>query len=264
MNYSRAAKLLIPLMVAFVLAFEAPGQNLIINPGFESAAPGFTTDYTLWNGSPGWGANFYYVTNNPRNAQSSWLSMGDHTTGAGRMLLVDGSATAGRVFWRQTVNVTTNTIYSFSAWASKFDSLSPPILFFTVNGVQQGTFFVLPQSPSGWQPYGVIWNSGTTNKALLELRLQSTVGFGNNLALDDVAFRRASDLPRPTQSIEPAALVRWTSHAGISYQVQWATDADTNTWLNLRSPVLSTGVSTSITDPVAGNRRRYYRILQLD
>lgn len=237
-------------------------QNLVTNPGFEAGNTGFTTDYTLWSGQPGWGVNLYYVTNNPHNASPFWTSTGDHTTGSGKMLIVDGSATAGRVFWRQTVSVATNTSYVFSAWALKFESQSPPILYFTVNGRQQGTFHVLPLTPSGWQGYGAVWNAGTTNTALLELRLQSTAGGGNNLAVDDIAFIPYTSAPLPAATVESAVQIAWPSDPGIPYQVQWRSALETNiTWLPLGGLVTGDGAVQYFCDPLGTNQGRFYRIV---
>jgi len=176
------------------------------------------------------------------------------------MLIVDGSTTAGRVFWRQTVSVATNTAYVFSAWALKFDSGSPPILYLTVNGTQLGTFHVLPLSPSGWQGYGGLWSSGTSNTALLELRLQSTLGAGNNLVVDDIALVPYTNAPAPAASIESAVQITWPSYPGVPYVVQWRSDVDTNTWLPLGGLVIGDGATLYTCDPLGTNSRRFYRV----
>jgi hypothetical protein len=251
-----------------LLLMHAHAQNLVTNSGFEAGNTGFASDYTLWPGpaiNPNWGQNQYYVTNNPHNAYSAWASSGDHTTGSGQMLIVDGSTTTGRAFWRQTVAVTTNTFYVFSAGALKFDSDSPPILYFTVNGTQQGTFYVLPLTPSGWQGYGVTWNSGASNTAVLELRLQSNkAGPGNNIAVDDIALIRSADIPATSAFIESAVQIGWASYPGSPYQVQWAPDVTTNTtWLNLGSSVLGTGTTNYLCDPIGGRARRFYQVIKV-
>src|SRR6266567_7643707 len=235
-------------------------QNLVTNPGFEVGNTGFTTDYTLWTGGIT-GQNLYAVTNSPQNVYAGWGSFGDHTTGSGKMLIVDGSTTTGRAFWRETVSVATNTFYLFSAWALKFDSDSPPILYFTVNGIQQGTFYVLPLMPSGWQGYGVTWSSGASNTAVLELRLQSNkAGPGNNIAIDDIALIPYADVPSPVASIQNAVEIGWTSYSGAPYQVFWRSEADTNTWLPLGGLVIGNGTTNYVCDPLATQTRRFYRI----
>ena len=77
------------------------------------------------------------------------------------MMILDGSTTARKVFWRQTIPVEPNQAYVISCWAAKFDRLNPPILCFTINGTQEGTYFVLPWEERGWQIYGIAWKSDT-------------------------------------------------------------------------------------------------------
>jgi hypothetical protein len=254
------------LLLVMTFISDTHAQNLVTNPGFEAGITGFVSDYALWPGpaiDPNWGANQYYVTNNPHNAGSFWASSGDHTTGSGMMMVVDGSTTTGRAFWRETVAVAPNTWYVFSTWALKFDSDSPPILFFTVNGTQQGTFFVLPLTPSGWQGYGVTWNSGATNTAVLELRLQSNkAGPGNNIAVDDIALIPYTNAPAPTATIESAIQIAWPSYPGVAYQVQWQSALDTNmTWLPLGGLVTGNGATQYFCDPLGTNARRFYRVV---
>lgn len=263
-------------IACLVFCCEPRAQNLVVNPGFESGLTGFTTDYTLWAGQPGWGPDLYYITNNPHkaytgNALGGWIDSGDHTTGSGRMLIVDGSNTAGKVFWRQTLTVEPNTTYVFSAWALKFDHTIPPILYFTVNGAMfnyngtiQGTFHVLPIAPSGWIGYGVTWHSGVATTALLELRLQSTLGPGNNLAVDDVSFVRAAEIPDTPSLIETAAQVSWKSHPGVAYQAYWASELEPQNWLPLGDPVLGNGLTNSISDPFQGRPRRFYKVQRVE
>lgn len=244
----------------------AHGQNLVANGDFERGNSGFTTAYTLWPVGSIPGAGQYYVTNNSQIFRT-WVSSGDHTSGNGNMLIVDGSTNAGAVLWRQTVTVETNTSYVFSTWGQQIEpaTISPPILYFTINGVQiGGAFYFLPVDPSGWSGYGVTWNSGVTNSALLELRLQSNKrGPGNNIALDDVSLVKSSDIAPAPMSIESAVQIGWTSYPGASYQVQWAASADTNAWFDLGLPVMGNGRMNVVCDPMGSASRRFYRILRL-
>ncbi|MCC6231133.1 MAG: hypothetical protein IT580_00710 [Verrucomicrobiales bacterium] len=252
------------ILALFATVIDADAQNLVTNPGFESGNKEFTTDYPLWNRNPNWGANQYVVTNNPHNTTGAWISAVDHTTGSGQMLIVDGSTSAGQVFWRQTVSVQANTTYVFSTWALKFESQSPPILYFSVNGKQQGTFYVLPVTPSGWQAFGVTWNSATSNTALLEMRLQSTAGVGNNIAVDDIAFIRSSDVPATQATAFTAVQIGWLSYPGSTYQVQWSPEVDTETWIDLGNRLVGNGVTNYVCDPLGAHTRRYYQVLRVD
>ena len=248
-------------------AYFTYGQNLVTNGNFEAGNSGFTTDYALWAGGPNIGGGQYFVTNNPHFI-SAWISSGDHTTGSGKMLIADGSTTAGAVLWRQTVAVETNKSYVFSTWGLQIEpaTISPPILYFAINGTQIGSaFYVLPRDPSGWQGYGVTWNSAATNSAALELRLQSNKGGpGNNIAVDDVSLIKSSDILPTQTSIESAVQIGWTSYPGASYQVQWSSSVDTNNWFNLGLPVVGNGSTNYVSDPLSSAPRRFYRVLRLE
>ena len=193
MNSPALARALISFL-SLMLISGACAQNLVTNPGFESGNTGFSTDYTLWTGG-GVGHDQYAVLNNPNLVDATWGAFGDHTTGSGLMLLVDGSTTAGKPFWRQTISVSPSTNYHFAVWTLKYEAQPPPILYLTINGVQQGTNYPVPVNPAGWQRYEATWNSGASNVALLELRFQTTHTFGNNLAFDDLYF---STTPPPS------------------------------------------------------------------
>ena len=136
----------------------------------------------------------------------------------------------------------------------------------TINGIQVGAaFYVLPRDPSGWQGFGVTWNSANSGTALLELRLQSNKGGpGNNICVDDISFIKSSEVPPTIASAESAVRICWTSYPGAFYQVQWASGLDTNTWLNLGLPVVGSGGTNYFPDPVGSTSRRLYRVVRVD
>jgi hypothetical protein len=262
---ARIAGSLFGLVLAWLTCVaDTHAQNLVLNPGFEAGNTGFTTDYTPWNGQQAWGAGLYFVTNSPNNAYSGLASVGDHTSGSGNMLIVDGSGTANSVFWRQSVAVSTNTAYVFSAWTLRVDPDFSPTQYFAINLTSQGPVFPLLVAPSGWQGNGVEWNSGTSTVAVLELRLQGGLSApDNNLAVDDIAFVKSSGLPPPRVAVTAAnraAQIGWLSYPGPSYQLQWAAELNTNTsWFDLGSPVVGTGTTNIVNDPMVDNHR-FYRV----
>jgi hypothetical protein len=239
------------------------GQNLVINPAFEDGNTGFTTDYVLWHGGT-WGAGAYYITNSPQNAFSAWSAAGDHTTGTGQMLIVDGSGTPDVVFWRQSVPVVTNANYLFSAWMLRFDSDFSPTQYFSINLSPQSPVFPLLTNQPGWQGHGIEWNSGTSTVAVLELRLQTGhLGAGNNLAVDDIAFLKTSDLPQLHLDIlatNGTAQISWFSYPGLTYKLQWKTNLNTSTWTDLGSPIEGNGTNIYFNDPISESKR-FYRVL---
>lgn len=79
------------------------GPNLIVNGDFEAGNTGFNTDYRF---SPGSIFDFheYAITTNPRLVPNQATAFGDHTSGSGLMMAVNGplSPTVLTV-WSQTV-----------------------------------------------------------------------------------------------------------------------------------------------------------------
>ena len=112
--------------------------SLIQNGDFEQGNVLFSTLYTLGTTSCG-GFGFldcegtYGVLNNPNLGHTNFAACGDHTSGGGNMMVVNGAASLQDV-WCQTINVTPGAMYNFSAWVASVNSSSPAILQFSING----------------------------------------------------------------------------------------------------------------------------------
>ena len=86
------------LMACLLLALGGRGQNLILNGDFETGNTNFSNDYTYSpdNMMP---ADTYCVTTQPSRVHGAWASFGDHTTGAGLMLVANGDWELTNVVW---------------------------------------------------------------------------------------------------------------------------------------------------------------------
>ena len=118
-------------IILFLFTNSLFSQNLIVNGGFESGGSGvgFVTNgagYTLLNapysGSTVTG-NYAFTTNPNLINTTSFIPSSDHTSGTGRMLIIDGNTTAGNPrFWKAGntgAGITTliiGTTYRFSYW----------------------------------------------------------------------------------------------------------------------------------------------------
>lgn len=168
--------------------------GLVTNGNFSSGNTGFTTSYALGTGGT-YGAlsneGTYSVTTNPSLAHTNFYSFGDHTTGTGSMLICNGSSIANTVVWSQTITVTPNTMYNFSAWmASVENTTSEAQLQFSINGNLIGPVVNAPLTGGTWLNFFVNWNSGTNTSAVIKIVDQSTETGGNDFALDDITFER--------------------------------------------------------------------------
>lgn len=162
-------------------------NNLIDNGDFESGNTGFTSDYIY---SPGdlVPEGVYDVIDNPQSDHPGFSPCNDHTSGSGNMMVVNGAGTPNQDVWCQTVSVTPNTPYVFSAWVATVVASSPALLQFNINGAPLGPIFNAPGSTCNWQNFFQIWNSGSNTSATICIVNQNTALGGNDFALDDIFF----------------------------------------------------------------------------
>jgi len=157
-------------------------QNLIINGDFENGDVGFTTDYVTGNANVG----NYLISDTPQNYFNLFSDCGDHTSGSGNMMIVDGADILNQNIWCQTIPISINTDYYFSLWATMVGGTSPPFLFFTANGNSIGDTTSIPLDNCLWTEITTIWNSGAETAVEFCILNNNTSPFGNDFAIDDV------------------------------------------------------------------------------
>jgi hypothetical protein len=166
---------------------QPAGPNLIVNGDFEAGNTGFSSDYTYSPGNIG-PQGVYDVLSDPSSAHPLATSYGDHTSGSGLMMAVNGATTAGLAVWSQSVAVTTNTDYAFSAWVASWWHDSPAELQFLINGNPVGIFNA-SSTTGDWQEFSTTWNSGSDTTATVEIVDLNTDSGGNDFTLDDLSLR---------------------------------------------------------------------------
>ena len=181
-----------PLLTAttsgwYYLTANSGSGNLVANGDFSAGNTGFTTNYIIeaygTTSTPG----YYAVNANPNLYDASWPVMGDHTTGTGNMLIVDGAYSSSEDFWCETTPVVPNTNYIFTVWTALFHVPQPTIQI-TINGVNISTF-TTSATAAMWQQYQIIWNSNTATSASICMSDLNTTAFGNDFAIDDISFQ---------------------------------------------------------------------------
>lgn len=170
------------------------GSDIINNGDFENGNTGFNSDYTVGTGGA-WGQlsnpGTYAINVNPNNTHNNFSSCGDHTSGNGNMMIVNGANTAGSSVWCQTVNVQPNTDYQFSTWAmSVVNGANVAQLQFSINGSTLGTVFSPSSTSCIWSEFAETWNSGANTTAQICIVNQNTAGGGNDFAIDDISFNQ--------------------------------------------------------------------------
>ncbi|MBO9576251.1 MAG: PEPxxWA-CTERM sorting domain-containing protein [Sphingobium sp.] len=182
------------LMAAAALTSGASAANLVTNGDFEAGNSDFTSDYAY---TPA--ANFtegqYTVRTNPFPWNPNFVSAADHTSGAGNMLVVNGSPTAGDIVWESgLIALTPGQNYFFEAFVMNVccggGPINPPILTFSVilDGgppMDLNTAFT-PNVNGVWTGISNSFNSGAATTARLFLINANTIRSGNDFAIDDI------------------------------------------------------------------------------
>lgn len=204
------------VLFIFLVSFAGFSQNLLSNGNFESGGNGvgFNINSCCYNQiNPPFSGNTapgnYAVTNNPQPMNTAnFLSFGDHTTGTGNMLVVDGTNTGGQQrFWRAgntgggVCGLTVGTTYTFSFWIRSASSTvvnqatqaqiniqwnnANNITRTSTNSTTGSGDILVPLPPTGWQQ--VVYTFVPTNACVnIEMYNNNTNVAGNDFAMDDV------------------------------------------------------------------------------
>ena len=165
---------------------SATSASVVINGDFEAGNTSFTTDMK-YSPTGVQSEGTYAIVTSPRQVHGAFASYGDHTSGTGRMMVVNGSPKVGQVVWGQTVSVTPNTTYDFVAYVSSAYPTSPARLVFNVNGTVIGTLNASSKTGQWDLAFGT-WNSGSATSATITIQNANTAASGNDFALDDIYF----------------------------------------------------------------------------
>ena len=192
-----AAYCALGLVGAGLLSGVASAQNLVVNGDFENGNTGFTTRYAFGDVS---GPGTYNIGTNPSSAPDAygdWCNCGDHTSGAGMMMIVNGANSVAWPVWEEVVHVTPSTEYTFSYWGAEVDheSNSLPHLAVKVNGRIIGNSYFPKDSPDNggqWMNFTFTWDSGSSHTADLVLVDLNTDTAFNDFAIDDISFMSAA------------------------------------------------------------------------
>ncbi len=186
------------LSVAFGL-IAVPSNHaiaaIIANGDFSGGNTGFNSGYTYEASDPPNVGGHYSVDVNPLNFNSGMASFGDHTTGTGPMMIVDGSTTSGVTVWQEVVSVTPNTVYQWTAFAAAAGEKngdgtdqSPAKVVFSANAAQVGTTLDLPAMDGQWVEFSGTFNSGSSTTEVLGIVDTNTAFLGNDFVLDDISL----------------------------------------------------------------------------
>jgi hypothetical protein len=176
------------LTSCLALAMVSVAEALpVINASFEAGNFGFSSDYTyapLGNSTEG----EYTVRSDPQNWNGAFVNFGDHTTGSGQMLVVNGATSGSNALWRETFIVSAGTSYDFSAWAGTAVGGGPASLLLRVDGTVVGPAFTLPNNPGAWVSWSTSWTAVAGGTSTVEIVNSNLSVFPNDFYIDDIAI----------------------------------------------------------------------------
>jgi len=203
-----SSKFFFPALCAIALTSTSQA-NLVVNGDFELGDTGFSSDYA--NGDI-YDPSIYLVGTNPGAVHTSWASYGDHTSGAGNMMIINGSEDMNDRVWYQTgIAIAQNTTYYFSTWIASSFATNLAELTFLINGDVVGNPIVASSTLGEWVLFYAEWGSGTNTVADLAIRNAQDAFDGNDFALDDIAFGETVPVPEPAT----LTLLTFAAAAGI-------------------------------------------------
>ncbi len=168
---------------------------MVINGDFSAGNVSFITDYRY---SPGnmKPATCYTITKNAKLEYFKFDTCKDHTSGDGYYLMVNGSDSANRIVWAQTItNIEKFQTYELSVWLMSIDTLNPAIIHFYVNGVEfkNSPVFLKPDKCQ-WVEYKNMWYSALSDTARITIIDSYQRYYGNDFGIDDISFKSECEL----------------------------------------------------------------------
>ncbi|MBV9571223.1 MAG: hypothetical protein JO056_08285 [Alphaproteobacteria bacterium] len=184
------------VMIAAIIAgfASSAAASTIVNGDFEHGQKGFTSEYAHVRFCGPFGV--FMISRSPAKVcVGNWIDFGDHTTGTGQMMIVDGSPNDGKIVWSETVQVVPDANYAFSYWGTSVDphlhGLRASLLQVFINEEPIGSPRKM-KSYEGWHKKTVRWNSGANTSATISLIDFTVQEGGNDFALDDIRFEEKS------------------------------------------------------------------------
>lgn len=173
--------------VTYSLISKINGENIIKNGDFSLGNLFFSSEY-MYSPTTGVPEGVYFVGNEILSWHPSFDNCPDHTTGNGKMLLLNGSTRENIGVWKQTVSVIPNTNYEFSTWLQSLYPTNPAKLQFSINGINVGEIFEASSTTCEWRKFFTTWNSGNNTTAVISIVNKNTIFSGNDFAIDDIFF----------------------------------------------------------------------------
>ena len=199
----------------------------------------------------------YTITNYTSNCfNNSWHTVTDHTGDAnGYFMLVNASYAPSDFYVQQVDGLCSGTTYQFSAWIINVlnrQGILPNITF----SIEKTDGTVLQSYNSGnipsssspvWKQYGLYFTvpAGITS-VVIRMKNNAPGGDGNDIGLDDIAFRPAGPLTNISTTISGDSMNVCNSSVALnanietcylSNEYQWQASIDNGNWTNINGAI---------------------------
>jgi gliding motility-associated-like protein len=197
----------------YICTANVLSNDLVANGDFSLGNTLFASSYTVPVTPGPFGLlsdpGSYLITTNPNLGHTNFLSFGDHTTGTGNMMVCNGASNPNDIVWTETITVSPNTNYNFSAWVASTENTNAAgaaQLQFSINSALIGPVYPAPLIGGTWSNFAINWNSGANTSAVITIVDQNTAAGGNDFALDDIFYQQVcsySDTVIVTENLTP-------------------------------------------------------------
>ena len=230
-NFIKNLLLLFATTLFIVSYTDIQAQNTLVdlNTYGNFQGPLYTgynvTNYTIINPMNGTSTpGKYALTTDPKLMNSTYISGGDHTTGTGKMMVIDGATLDNQFFWTTgscgcpIQGFTVGETYTFSFWVksvsndvtSLTQSVIQPLVPVGVAAADQNPpNIIVPLPALGWQQVGFTFTATDTG-VMIRLKTMSISNAGNDFAVDDFSIIKgtlplvfSNDVPTPTDPTCP-------------------------------------------------------------
>ncbi|MBI3233852.1 MAG: gliding motility-associated C-terminal domain-containing protein, partial [Bacteroidetes bacterium] len=167
------------------------GPNLLKNGDFEKGDSNFSASpYTYYSANP-MTQGEYIITSNPAGCHFAYSGT-DHTSGSGKMMVINGAMAFRGKFYTQSVSVKKNTCYKITAWLNNiveasYTGLAEAHIRFRLNNDSSSNPVQVKQFPDQWIKLETTWFSDTCTVLNYMLDDTSSAGNGNDFAIDDLS-----------------------------------------------------------------------------
>ncbi len=240
--------------------------NIVVNPGFETGSGAGATGWTTAGSQP--------PTRISSDAQSGSYCLQllvTNTASTPNSSEIDeniGSAGGAPVVPGQT--------YTFSFWARQISSGVSYVQNYGLTWLNSSGGSVGGVGLTGFSAGSGAWSQVTVgnlvapaNAVNASLKIYGATGAVLNgyggVLIDDVAlsFPTAAQTNVIAAAAQPGVQISWPGASGSFYNVQWSANPLSGGWSNLVSSVAGGGGTNAVSDIIATDQPRFYRVVQM-